>query len=122
MSEATLRTEALTAARLARQLGLSQEAIAGAIGASQSQVSRVLSGNSRRRSRLFDAVCKYVSSHATERRGSASIMESPELVAAVESVWDGSPTHAQALASVIRSLAALHPGSDLGAEVRQEVL
>lgn len=111
MESAALRTEALAVARLARQLGISQEAIAEAIGASQSQVSRVLSGNSRRRSRLFDEVCKYVNSHASRTPGAASIAESPELVAAIESVWDGSQAHAQALASVIRSLAALQPGS-----------
>jgi len=121
MSQNALQAEALAVAKRSRQLGLSQEAIAEAVGASQSQVSRVLSGRNRRRSRLFDAVCKYVNSHAAVERGPTSIMESPELVAAIESVWDGTQEHAYALASVIRSLAALHPRNDRNAVARGEV-
>jgi hypothetical protein len=109
MNQSELHAEALAVAQLARQLGLSQSAIAEAICASQSQVSRVLSGHGRRRSKLFDAVCKYVNSLAVVEGGATSIAESPELIAAIESVWDGSPEHARALASVIRSLAVLRP-------------
>lgn len=101
--------QALLAAKRAKELGLTQEHIASALSASQSQVSRVLSGNSRRRSKLLDGVCKYVFSvslgEAQEPRSNADLM------AALSAVWDGSEEHARALALVIRSLGALHPGS-----------
>lgn len=48
------------AAARAKQLGMTQEAIANALGASQSQVSRVLSGHAKRHSKLLGAACKYV--------------------------------------------------------------
>lgn len=99
-----LRTEALLAASRAREAGLTQWDIATALDASQSQVSRVLTGQSKRRSRLFDEICKYVFSI-----GLSSHRDVPpsELTDALHSVWDGTPEHAKALALVIRSLGAL---------------
>lgn len=105
---ANLRAEAQLALNRARELGLTQAAIAEAVGASQSQVSRVLSGAGVRRSRLFDAVCKYVFSIDAKRPGLA---ESKELTSALADVWDGTPEHAAALALVIRSLGALGPST-----------
>lgn len=98
-------TEALLAARHAKAAGLTQTLIAEAVGASQSQVSRVLSGLIKRRSKLHRAVCSYVfSSHLTpDDLGQLP----PVLVDALKEVWDGSPGQAEALALVIRSLAAL---------------
>lgn len=97
-------TEARLAATRAKQRGLTQEHIAQAIGASQSQVSRVLSGRSKRRSKLLDSVCKYVfSSGRSSTRGAPPA----ELTEALRTVWDGTPEHAHALALVIRSLGAL---------------
>ena len=85
--------------------------IAIAVGASQSQVSRVLSGHSVRRSKLFDVICKYV--YSADRAGSPHPEKSAELMDALRSVWDGSPRHAKALALVIRSLGELTPtGND----------
>ena len=97
-------TEAKLAAAQARQRGLTQEHIAQAIGASQSQVSRVLSGRSKRRSKLLDSVCKYVFSSGRSSKKSAP---PAELTQALRAVWDGTPEHAHALALVIRSLGAL---------------
>lgn len=99
-----LRAEALLAASRAREIGLTQAEIADALNASQSQVSRVLAGNAKRRSRLFDEVCKYVFS--VRERASASTPPA-ELTEALAAIWDGTPEHAKALALVIRSLGAL---------------
>lgn len=103
-----LAVEASLAARRAGDLGLTQSMIAEAVGASQSQVSRVLSGASARRSRLFDQICKYVFSVGVER---PSVSQSLELTSAIEDVWDGSTGHAKALALVIRSLGSLRSAS-----------
>lgn len=99
-----LRAEALLAASRAREIGLTQAEIADALKASQSQVSRVLAGNAKRRSRLFDEVCKYVFSIC--ERASPSTPPA-ELTEALNAIWDGTPEHAKALALVIRSLGAL---------------
>lgn len=103
--------EAALAAARAREIGLTQQDIANALGASQSQVSRVLAGQSRRRSRLFDQVCKYVFSAG---RTEANNPPPAELTEALQAVWDGTPEHATALALVIRSLGALGTGSVAG--------
>lgn len=108
--DATLRTESALVAKRARELGLTQSIIATQLNASQSQVSRILSGASRRRSKLFDSVCKYVLS-VGQVPSHEAIAESKELNEALATVWDGTPEHAQALALVIRSLGALHPSS-----------
>lgn len=106
---ADFNAEALLAAKRAKELGLSQISIAAAVSASQSQVSRVLSGRSRRRSKLLTAVCKYV--FLSSRRHEARPEKSPALMAALSEVWDGTDEHAQALSLVIRSLGSLHPGA-----------
>lgn len=102
-ADPSLRAEALLIAERAKALGLSQEQIASAVDASQSQVSRVLSGAGKRRSRLFDRVCKYVFSQAKPATA-ASASKHPALSAALADVWDGTEEHAEALALVIRSL------------------
>lgn len=107
-SNEALRTESALVAKRARELGLTQSLIATQVNASQSQVSRILSGTSRRRSKLFDSVCKYVLS-VGQRPAHEAIAESKELNEALAAVWDGTLEHAQALALVIRSLGALHP-------------
>ena len=106
-----LHTEAALAAARARVVGLTQQDIAKALGASQSQVSRVLAGQSRRRSRLFDQVCKYVFSAG---RIDAERAPPAELTDALHAVWDGTPEHASALALVIRSLGALGRATSAG--------
>jgi hypothetical protein len=99
-----LAVEATLAAKRAAELGMTQSMIAEAVGASQSQVSRVFAGVGSRRSRLFDEICKYVFSSGAVR---PSVSQSVELTSAIEDVWDGSAGHAKALALVIRSLGSL---------------
>lgn len=99
----------LRAAEICRQRQISQTAIAEAIGASQPQVSRILSGQGLRRSRLLEEVCLYVERHV----GGVTpemVRENEELISALAAVWDGSTQHARALATVIRSLRALTVG------------
>lgn len=102
------KDDALLAASLAKQAGLTQSSIAKAIGASQSQVSRILSGRSVRRSKLLKDVCVYVNQHQSSG-ANKSAASNPDLMAALNAVWDGSPGHARTLALVIRSLGALSP-------------
>ena len=107
LSISDFNTDALMAAKRARAMGLTQAQIAIHIGASQSQVSRVMSGQSKRQSKLLKKVCKYVFYSAQTNRPDPQ--SSPELMAALSAVWDGTSQHAQALAHVIRSLSSLDP-------------
>jgi transcriptional regulator with XRE-family HTH domain len=94
------------AAAKATKLGLTQEAIAAELAISQSQVSRVLSGKSRRASRVCVRVCEYVENLAAPGpRRRAPI--SPELAQAVTGVWDGTTEHAELLAALLNTLSAL---------------
>lgn len=96
------------AAEQARRIGLGQSSIASALGASQSQVSRVLSGRTSARSKLARDICTYVLG-ATSRDARAAVQANEDLQDALAEVWDGTPSHARALAVVIRSLALLTP-------------
>lgn len=88
--------------------GLTQAAIASTIGVSQSQVSRVLAGHIKRRTKLLDALCVYAESQILHI-DKPDVRKNSVLMSALTQVWDGTETHAQALAQVIRSLAQLHP-------------
>lgn len=106
MNPVELRARALRAAQTCRELGIRQADIADALGASQSQVSRILQGHGLKASRLFEEVCLYV-----ERLSGGvtpeAVRTNDELVNALAATWDGSALHAKALSTVIRSLGAL---------------
>ena len=108
MIESEMRARAANARRICTAHGIAQADIAAHVGASQSQVSRILKGEGIRASRLFEEVCLFV-----ERfEGSVSadaVRSNRELVEALQATWDGSASHAKALAAVIRSLAVLKP-------------
>jgi len=105
-SDSSISAEASLVAARAKAVGLTQLEIAAFVGASQSQVSRILAGVGARRSKLFDRVCKYVFSVGVQRSDVVP-QENAALMAALSEVWDGSDAHASALALVIRSLAGL---------------
>lgn len=69
-------------------------------------MSRILNGAGLRHSRLYEEVCLYV-----ERLAGGVTPEmvraNDDLVSALAETWDGSASHAKALATVIRSLSAL---------------
>lgn len=117
MSTAAHHSRALAAQQMAKRLRLSQQQIADAVGASQSQVSRVLRGQGVRDSRLFLAVCIYVEMQSVGVTKDA-VLENTELIEALTTTWNGTLAHAQALAAVIRSLGAL----SLATEAPQAIL
>jgi hypothetical protein len=94
----------------AHKAKLSQVEIAKAVGASQSQVSRILSGKTSASSKLAQDICIYVST-ASKGVSQDAVAANTDLMDAIASVWDGSPGHARALATVIRSLGVLKPTS-----------
>lgn len=106
MRETELQSRALRAAQIYKSLGLTQEQVAISIGASQSQVSRILRGHGLRSSRLFDELCNYAENLSQKTPGDA-IRSNQELIDALADTWDGTPAHSKALAAVIRSLAVL---------------
>jgi transcriptional regulator with XRE-family HTH domain len=99
---------ALRAADVCRTHGITQSEIAAALGASQSQVSRILAGKGQRGSRLFEEVCLYAERYEQGVTADA-VRANDELVEALQAAWDGSAAHARALSTVIRSLTALKP-------------
>jgi len=107
----------LRAAAVCRQRGITQSQVAMAVGASQSQISRILSGRSERGSRLLEEVCLYV-----ERLEGGitpkAVAANRDLMDAICASWDGTAAHARALSAVIRSLAALGPRSEKRSRAR----
>lgn len=98
------------AGEICRRRGIGQAQIAEAVGASQSQISRILSGQRLRPSRLAEEICLFV--ERVEGGVTAdAVRRNDELIEAVRTAWDGSAAHARALAMVIRSLAAFRPSS-----------
>jgi transcriptional regulator with XRE-family HTH domain len=106
MNDVAAVARALKAGELCREQGITQAQIAEAVGASQSQVSRILSGRGIRQSRLMEEVCLYVERFSVGVTADA-VRENAELVEALQAAWDGSASHAKALSMVIRSLAVL---------------
>lgn len=101
-----LQSRALRAADFCRSRKITQAEIADALGASQPQVSRILAGRGLRHSRLYEEVCLYVERLAGGVT-SEMVCANNDLISALAATWDGSASHAKALATVIRSLSAL---------------
>lgn len=89
--------------------------IATALGASQSQVSRILHAKGLRASRLSEDVCMYVERFEGGVTSTA-VRNNDVLIDALASTWDGSAKHANALALVIRSLCALGSNGEIAAK------
>ncbi len=108
MSRPDLEARTERARHICKARGVTQAQIAADLGASQSQVSRILQGRGHRASRLAEEVFLYVERFeggvTTE-----SVKGNDDLVNALAVTWDGSATHARALSAVIRSLSALGP-------------
>lgn len=81
---------------------LTQGDIALATNVDQSQVSRILSGQSRRVSANVLELCKFANSHDGSSRRDPS--QNEVLMGALRAVWDGSSVQAAAIASVLLSL------------------
>ncbi len=104
--ELIARTE--RARHVCKLRGITQAQIAADLGASQSQVSRILKGQGVKASRLAEEVCLYVEKFEGGVTAE-SVRGNDDLVDALKATWDGSATHARALSAVIRSLSALGP-------------
>lgn len=106
MGTKNIQARAIYAASVFRKHGISQAQIAELVGASQGQVSRLLGGKISRASRLFEDICLL----AERLEGGVSkelVSANDELLSALAETWDGTAEHSKALATVIRSLAAL---------------
>lgn len=90
------------AARIA-QLGVTQMELSSRLKMSQSQISRLLSGKCRRTSKGLRKLCDYAYSY-TPSVTKAQIAANEQLMTALQATWNGTPDHASALATVIRSL------------------
>jgi transcriptional regulator with XRE-family HTH domain len=86
-----------------KQIGITQNQLATALSVSQSQISRVLSGQGKRRTKLFDELCIYVNNQ-TKGISSDVVRQNEDLMQAIASVWDGSVAQAKTIATVIKSL------------------
>lgn len=106
MIESEVRARAANARRICASHRIAQADIAAHVGASQSQVSRILKGDGVRASRLFEEVCLFVECFEGGISAEA-VRGNRELIEALQATWDGSASHAKALAAVIRSLAVL---------------
>ena len=108
MNEAELKARTERARNICKLRGITQAQIAADLGASQSQVSRILQAQGVRASRLAEEVCLYVERFEGGVTAE-SVKSNEDLVSALTVTWDGSATHARALSAVIRSLSALGP-------------
>lgn len=103
-----------------KHAGITQEQLAEAMSASQSQISRVLSGKGKRRTRLFDNICIYV---RNQLKGISIevVKENEEMLEAIATIWDGTNDHAKSIAGVIKSLGPLcKPGVKAQANTRHK--
>ena len=106
MRTKNIQARAMYAASVFRKQGISQAQIGERVGASQVQVSRLLGGKISRATRLFEEICLF----AERLEGGVSrelVIANDELLSALADTWDGTAEHSKALATVIRSLAAL---------------
>ncbi len=86
-----------------KQIGITQSQLAEALSVSQSQISRVLSGQGKRRTKLFDELCIYVNNQV-QGISPDLVRENAVLLEAIASIWDGSVAQANSIATVIKSL------------------
>lgn len=86
-----------------KEIGL--KTISNATGVHISQVSRILSGQSKRLSGNVEKICKF----ARQLSLPPQSIESEEiLMAAVKDLWDGTEKHAIALASLLKAINQYH--------------
>jgi transcriptional regulator with XRE-family HTH domain len=102
----TQKAELRYLASLVQARQLSQNEIARATGVHQSQISRILAGQYRRRSRNVVNLCKYAFSLRHEE-SSASHPAKDALFDALFRIWDGSQEHANALIEVLEAIGTI---------------
>lgn len=85
--------------------GLTQSSLAEKANVSQPTVSRARRRVPLRRSKEYERLCSYI-----QMRRKAAALPEPARNALVE-IWDGSPEHAEALATLIRASQDLWRGT-----------
>ena len=93
-------------AEKAKKARIRQDDISKALGVSQSQVSRVLSGEVKGRSKLLQKICIYVNNKVCSVKPKA-VADEIRFINAITEVWDGSDQQADAICKIIRSLGSL---------------
>jgi len=101
-----IASAARIAAKQLEEAGITQSRCAKELGIAQSQVSRLLAGRSKRATKAFRDVCGYAFQVSQKESGNKATVPQ-EIVQAVNIVWNGTQSHAEALAIVIRTLAVL---------------
>ena len=81
---------------------IGQPEIAEKSGVSQSQVSRILSGKFKRRSKNVDSICKYAKLVVFTPK--VDPMQNKALMDALSSAWDGTEDHAKILVNILNSV------------------
>lgn len=84
---------------------VTQAEISAETGVSQSQISRILAGQFRRASKNVEELCRYAS-RRRERPSSDEARDRAALTAALLALWDGTPSHAQALIDMLSAISA----------------
>ncbi|PZQ28813.1 MAG: hypothetical protein DI562_10150 [Stenotrophomonas acidaminiphila] len=97
--KAPLALAAELKSRLAERNLTQSTSIAKASGLGQSQVYRNLYGRPKTVSKTLRALCEYAGVNAYE--GAADPSQSPVLMSALGSIWDGSEAHARRLAKLL---------------------
>ena len=106
MIDNELHLTSMQLARVAKSLGITQEDISAATGISQSQVSRLLSGHGKRKSKGFLEICNYVNNKQVGI-STDMVRQNDELINALALVWDGTARQSTAIANIIQSLGAI---------------
>lgn len=106
MADNNIHHTTLQLVRVAKSLGITQEDISDATGISQSQVSRVLSGQGKRKSKAFLEICNYVNNKQVGIPTDL-VRQNDELINALALVWDGTPRQSTAIANIIQSLGGI---------------
>lgn len=107
LTKAERNARVLRAAEIFRRHGITQDEIGAVVGASQPQISRVLQGNMVRVTKLSEEICLYAERLENGGVTIEAVRSNSDLMEALRATWDGSSSHARALAAVIRSLAVL---------------
>lgn len=92
------------AAALLRQSGKTQQELAKELDCSQSQVSRLLGGKARRTSALVRRICTSMRNESKPRSDTHASRGRILIEDALNAVWDGSDSRADAIAAVLLSL------------------
>lgn len=94
--------------------GYTQEFLADQVGFSQGTISRALANEPKRLSRCLKALCEYAKIPLNENlRGDVARTLPPNLMRAMQEVWNGELEQADALANMLRGVKALmRPGEN----------